>query len=207
MGYCTETEFFDRMGRSDVAKLPDQNVAASAIAAATEGIDEDCHRVFTVPTEDETRTLPVSHPTRLTIPDLVAVTSIKCDYDGDGVFETTLTADQYELDCWKPSKQGTNDDGDLTGWPYEFVTLLAGYWPTGVGRKRRVEIVGKFGWPIECPTSINMACSTLAIRLSQRMRAAPFGVQSFGELGASNIRASDPDYQMLIEPYVRKGVA
>lgn len=205
MSYCTPTEVLARMGRGEATTaVANQNVQ-DAIDAATQAIDEDTHRVFHAPL-DETKQLPVLNceSRRLYVPDLISVTSIKVDDDSDGVFETTLTSADYELDSWH-ARNYLDENGDRAVWPFEFVTILGRAWPR-TDRRRVVEIEGTWGWPT-IPSAVNQACSILATRLMQRMSAAPFGVQSFGELGASGIRSTDPDYQHLIAPFKVTSIA
>jgi len=204
MGYCTPEEVLTRMGRTDTLNVETIDTVTDAVSAATAAIDEDTHRTFDTTGVDETRTLPRSRTGRLDIPDLISLTSIKIDDNDDGVFETTLTASQYELDKWHVANY-FDESGDRAVWPYEFVTLLNRAWPTG-SRRNVIEIDGTWGWPT-IPAAINQACSILATRLMQRMTAAPFGVQSFGGEATQSIRSTDSDYLALIHPYRKIGVA
>lgn len=170
--------------------------AESAIAAATTGIVNDCHRDFTVPTENTVMIFGTSRrqSRELSVPDLVSLNELLVDDDDDGAFETTITA--YELDTYRTEP----------GWPFEMVRLVDRDWPRAGNYRRRVSISAMWGWAA-IPEPINQACSLLAQRLMQRPESAPLGVQSFGELGTQSIRANDPDYKMLIEPYIRPGIA
>lgn len=77
---------------------------------------------------------------RLWLPeDLISVTSVKVDEDGDGAFETSLVAD---TDYW------LWPDSPLPYRPYLRIDLnpnggLPGGWSRG---RRRVQVVGKWGW-------------------------------------------------------------
>ena len=57
------------------------------------------------------------------------------------------------------------------------------------------------------PSPINQACSLLAAQLAQRALSALYGTQSFGDLGTSGIRNSDPHYVRLIGPYRKPAFA
>ena len=194
MGYCTVDEVLQRMGHSGatspdlIAKITD------AIDAATTAIDNDTDRSFTATTR--TVAFGAEHPTVLQVGDLISVTTLKVDDNDDGVFETTIAASGYELDTFRTA----------AGWPYEMVRLVDRNWPMGGKRRRRIEIVGSWGWSA-VPGPINQACSLLAARIAQRTSAALFGVQSFGDVGAAAIRSNDPDYRNLIAPYQRLVVA
>jgi hypothetical protein len=205
MGYCTTTEVLARMGRPDTTTADARQNATDAIEAATAAIDVDCDRVFTTGAADVERSLVVvCNRPRLDIPDLISITTLKVDDTGDGTFSTTIDAADYELANWTPTEY-VDASGDRQSWPYEMVTLLNRLWPTG-RRRYQVQIDGTWGWPA-VPAPINQACSILATRLMQRMSAAPFGIQNFGELGSQGIRSTDPDYLAQISGYRRVGVA
>jgi hypothetical protein len=199
MSYCTTTEVLDRMGYSDPPGASIIRRVDDAILAASKAIDEDTGRHFTKSTEDEVAVfrVPKGSFMALRVPDLVSVTTLKIDDDADGDFETTIDAADYELDT---------DHDAFRGWPWEMIRLLDRGWPSPARRTRRIEVTGVWGWEA-VPEPINQACSLLAARLAQRSTSAIFGVQSFGELGAQNIRNNDPDYLALIRPYRRVGLA
>ena len=197
MADCTSSEVFDRMGYTDAIATALISRVDDAIEAATVAIDNDCHRSFTaVPSEARTFGVSRSGEFELSVPDLRTVSALKIDDDGDGVFETTIAAAGYELD--KPFSDAA--------WPYETIRLLDRLLPSSGRRRVRVEVTGTWGWDA-VPAPINQACSLLAAQLSQRPASALFGIQSFGELGAQGIRATDPTYEKLIGKYRRIGIA
>ena len=195
MAYATVDEVLQRMGHASattsdlIAKIED------ALDAATIQIDSDCDRVFTASTA--TRVFGVdSYTSELFLPDFTAVTTLKVDDDDDGVFEVTISASDYELDTLYLR----------TGWPYDTIRLLERAYPWGGRRRRRIEVAATWGWAA-VPAPINQACSLLAARIAERTSTALYGVQSFGDLGAAQIRGNDPDYTRLIGPYRRPAVA
>lgn len=194
MAYATVDEVLQRMGHSGATSADLVAKITDALDAATIAIDSDCGRVFTASTA--TRTFAACDSWELRLPDLTAITTLKFDDNDDGVFETTIAASGYELDKLT----------DRTDWPYDRVRLLDRSFPAPGRRRRRVQIVGTWGWAA-VPAPINQACSLLAARVAQRSSQALFGVQSFGDLGASVIRSNDPDYRNLIGPYVVPMVA
>lgn len=197
MAYATLQEVLDRMGHAGATDTTLTSRIEAALDAATTAIDNDTGRTFGSTTA--TKTFGVDGYTcELWVPDLVSVTTLKLDDDDDGTYEVTVAASGYELDTYHQATSET--------WPFEIVRLLERYYPYGGRRRRRVEIAGTWGWS-STPKPINQACSLLASRISQRTSSALFGVQSFGDLGAAAIRSSDPDYRMLIGPYMRPQVA
>lgn len=193
------------MGRGDSASASALQQASDAIEAASAAIDEDCNRSFAL-VEAATFDLPVlGYDRRLDTPDFVSITTLKVDDDDDGVYEVTIDASAFEPDSWHTHGGYVAVDGTRQTWPFEFVTIVGRYWPTGK-RRRLVQIEADWGWPV-VPAAINQACSILATRIMQRATAAPFGVQNFGELGSQSIRSTDPDYLALIAPYRKHGIA
>lgn len=204
MGYCTRNEVLTKMGRSNTDD-PDvfENIDKS-IEAATTAINNHTHRQFDNVTGY--RLLPSLGGYRLDIPDLAAVDTIEIDTTDNGTFDTTVATADYELGTWRESGRIIVDDAEVdTNWPYEFVTLLNRPWPTG-RRANHVKITGDWGWQ-SVPTPIRDAAMMLTIRYAQRMQQAPFGVQSWGELGALAIRSHDPDVAALIDDYRKVAVA
>jgi len=195
MAYATVDELLDRMGHRDATNDALLSRLSSALDAATTTIDNDTGRSFTATTA--TKLFGVDGYTcELRVPDLVTLTTLKFDDDDDGTFEVTIDATDYELDTYST----------VTGWPYELVRLMDRAYPYGGRRRRRVQIVGSWGWTA-VPDPINQACTLLASRIAKRSSAAVFGVESFGDAGAALIRSSDPDYRHLIAPYMLPQVA
>ena len=195
MGYCTTPEVLERMAHSGATSTDLQSRIDDAIAAATSQIDSDTGRVFTQSTGARTFRTP-GHCYELHLPDFRAISAFKLDDNDDGVFETTISAANYELDTLY----------ERTGWPYDTVRLLNRPFPYGGHRQRRVEVTATWGWAA-VPAPINQACSLMASRIAQRVTEALFGTQTFNDLGAASIRSNDPDYLRLIGPYRRPQVA
>jgi hypothetical protein len=195
MAYCTTDEVLQRMGHSGATSADLNAKISDAITAAQVAIDGDTGRSFEATTR--TITFGAEYDFELEVPDLISVTTLKVDDDDDGVFETTIAASGYELDMYHQAQ---------AGWPYELVRLFDRSWPSAGKRRRRIEIVGSWGWSA-VPAPINQAATLLALRTAQRPSAALFGVQSFGDVGASYVRKDDPDYMHLISQYMKPRIA
>ena len=128
------------------------------------------------------------------VDDLLSITTLKTDADGDGVFETTWATTDYLL---YPLNSTPKTRIETSGYgKYSF--------PLGV--KRAVQIVGSFGYSAisSAPKPIREACEIQSIRLYKR-RDAPFGIIAGGEMAQSmTIPDLDPDVKMLLSPYVRR---
>lgn len=170
----------------------------TACSAASKGIDQACNRRFWADA-DTAQVRYYSPPSSrvLAIDDLITLTSLLTDLDGDGTFETTLTNNtDFVL-------EPLNAAAETPARPYNRVRLhprSSAYWPR---YPRSVKVTGKFGWAA-VPDEIVRATTILATKLFKRQEA-PFGIVTAGvdDVTAMRIATSDPDVRFLIGPYVR----
>ncbi len=206
--YCTVVEVKEWIGAKTTTK---DLFVQQAVTAASRSIDHYCQRTFW---QAGTVSVPVAR--RFPSPcdnqtlllgdfnDLVEIVTLKTDEDGDGVFETTWLASEYELLPINPTAAPAPK-------PYTQVraTGTTRYFPasTGVGRLERIEISGVWGWPA-VPSDVAQACLIQAGRLCKR-KESPEGVTGFGsEFGPIRLSTrKDPDVTDLLDPYRHYGVA
>ncbi len=187
------------------------SVFDAAILAVSREIDQHCGRHFYKLTEP--RTLIPTDRYRLKLGafnDLVAVTSLKTDASGDGIFETVWTAGDYQLltDAGTP-----NVNAGPEAKPYTQIRAVGALmfpgglgfpWFNWMGRTDRVEITGTWGWPA-VPVGVREACKLLAVESGKLLREAPFGVAGFGEFGV--VRVRDNRKAMAYLARYRRGLA
>ncbi len=132
--YVSLTGLKNRLGD---AATTDDALYREQIEAASEHIDRSCDRTFRVYLATEYLTARVGGHIHLPT-DLLAVTTLKTDDDGDRVYEDTWAATDYDLDPAQAASKrrpywriSATPDGD-----YQF--------PVGVARG--VEIVGRWGF-------------------------------------------------------------
>lgn len=168
-----------------------------ALESASRAVDEMCERRFYTTTSDEVRYFSPRSYSWVDAGDVVSVTTLKTDEDGDGVFESTWTANtDYVLSPLNAA---------LDARPYTLVSRHPSstlYFPADYPRS--VQVTGKFGWS-STPPEIEQATTILAAQLVQRARMAPFGVVGVGIDQTSAVRLArvDPQVAALIGPYVR----
>lgn len=176
----------------------DEDVQA-AISAASRGLDEACQRRF-YPDTDATQVRYYTPQTayQIMVDDLVTLTSLATDQDGDSVFEQTWTVNtEFTLEPLNATADGQ---------PYTMIclhplnTVGFPYW-----YPRSVKVTGKFGWAA-VPAPIVEATTILATQLLKRAREAPFGIVSIGlDVGATaRLAVTDPSVRFLISPYMRE---
>lgn len=202
--YCTLAE----LKRSLYATIPSaddslDDVLDTVIADASRIVDDLCnlpHGSFVARTL--TKTFDVSTDPGATtyrnawgdaysasyvgVPPLLEVSSLATDEDGDREYETVWATTDYHLD---PSD----------GPPYRRIVLDTAQgthgWPTG---QRRVRVTGSWGVSETVPAPIRRATILIATRLWKRAEA-PFGIVGSVEVGASQIKAWDPDVMLILK--------
>jgi hypothetical protein len=195
--YCSVEELKSRLAIGDTV---DDFEIRIAIEAACRGIEDYCDRHFW--RGSYTRTF-VPEPGNwygcLKVDDLVSITTLKTDEGGDGTFEQTWSASDYQL-------LPLNATARVESRPYTEIRALARTWPAYgpmIGqRDDRVEITGIFGWP-KIPVAVKQACLILSAD-TFGLKDAKFGVQAYGDF-AMRIR-DNPRAQSMLKPYRRNTV-
>ena len=149
--YATVNEFKAWVKLNDTV---DDGVLSFIVDSVTEWIDQYTDRHFWrdgVTGSEVARTFEACGRYELDIDDLVSVTAFKTDEAGDGTFETTWSATDYQL---LPVNRPT-------GRPYTKVRSIAGRgFPvrySTIGRSDRVQITGIWGWDT-VPRPVRQAC-------------------------------------------------
>jgi hypothetical protein len=175
----------------------DDGLFEVAIESASRDIDAYCERVF-YNAGSLTRVYIPTDIYRLETDDLVSVTTIKSDTNGDGGFNETWAATDYQLEPLNGIAGGIATPytriravGDLL-WPvYEPRDINAG--------QASVEVTGVFGFA-SIPIAIKQATIIASLRAYKRYES-PTGVLGFSDVGVVRIGRTDPDVQRLIDPY------
>lgn len=189
--YCTPEELKSRTGIAD--DLDDFEILA-ACTAVSRWIDQYCTRAFY--RDAGTRTFIPDCIGELDCGDLVSVTTLKTDSAGDGTFETTWAASDYQL---LPHDAAVGAEPR----PYTRIAAIGSQsfpLPYGYARRDRIEIAGVFGWPA-VPPAVKQAAAILSNDYL-KLGAMAFGVAGYGEYGAVRARQSIPAMDML-GPYRR----
>lgn len=190
MAYATLAELKAMLGITDAQ---DDSRLQEALDAAEEIVDGWCHRSFGQ-VASQARTFTATTSTRLDTDDLVSVTSVKVDRDGDGTYEETVAASAYAL---RPANAAAS------GRPYTQLVLLttAGLvWPD---IENGVEVTGTWGWP-SVPSAVKSATLRQAAALWRSGSQAPWGVADPSLAGDDirvNSRFLDRQAQLLLSPY------
>lgn len=187
--YCTPEML---KGRKGITDTHDDVEILGACRAVSRWIDRRyCQRFFYRQTA--TKTFTAIDLYCLPIPDLVSITTLKTDVDGDGTYETTWAVGDRQL-------LPVNAAVELEPEPYtEIAAVGALTFPVVYGapglRTNRVQVEGVWGWP-EVPEPVREAAKILAGDYL-KLGAMAFGVAGYGDYGAVRARMSNPAMEML----------
>ena len=198
-GYATLADVKAALRITDTV---DDSLLEISIEAASREIDGFCERVFTQSTA--TRIYRPTDAFTVDVDDLQTVTTLKTDTDGDGVFDTTWGAADYQLNPLNGIAGGITT-------PYTMLKAVGSYLfpiyePRNVNsQEASVQIAGVWGWP-SVPTAVKQACIILSMRQFKRYDS-PTGVMGFGDLGVMRVGRVDPDVEKLLMPFRKMSFA
>jgi|SRR5450755_2750906 hypothetical protein len=202
--YTSVEEMKSRLGITDTAS---DFELLGAIQAATRAIEGACGRHFCPITE--VRTYVPWDLYMLPVDDIVSVTSVKIDRDGDGTFEESWTqGTDYEL-SFEPNVYNQNVSGEAR--PYTIMRVINGggrffpfVWP--FSRQDRVQISATFGWP-EVPFGVSEATRQTSAEIF-KLKDSPFGLMGTSEFGLVRVPRQNSYIMKLLNPYlnVRRAV-
>ena len=198
-GYATLSDVKNALRITDTV---DDSLLEISIEAASREIDGFCERVFTQSTA--TRIYRPTDAFTVDLDDLQTVTTLKTDTDGDGVFDTTWSTADYQLNPLNGIAGGITT-------PYTTLKAVGSYLfpiyePRNVNsQEASIQIAGVWGWP-SIPTAVKQACIILSMRQFKRYDS-PTGVMGFGDLGVMRVGRVDPDVEKLLMPFRRMSFA
>lgn len=195
--YSTVSEFKRRLDIDEDDDV-DDHMLGLLLDGISRAIDEETGTRFYTTTSDETRYYTAEFWDELRPGDLLAITTLKTDEDGDRVYERTWATTDYDLVPFnafldgKPyTKIATAPNGD-----YVFPTTAKG-----------IEIVGTFGYSTTTPARIREATLLAGERLFRRKDAifGVIGTMPLGELRhiATDALRNDTEIRALLHGFDR----
>ena len=193
-GYCTLAQIKARL---DIDDFKDDAILESVIQGVSRSIDAMTGRRFYSTTADETRYYTAQFDDVLYTDDLLSITTLKTDDDGDRTYENTWATTDYDL---------LPDNAALDGKPYTRIELAPnGDYAFPIGAKKGIQIVGRFGYNAvdSYPDVVREACLIQSASIFKR-KDAPFGVTGSPEMGQmSPISKLDPDVELMLRGVMR----
>lgn len=196
--YATAAELKTRLRITDSA---DDTMLSAAVDVASRGIESLTGRQFNNASTASARVFRPRAATWASVDDFYTTTDlvVATDESGDGTFETTWLASEYEL--WPLN--GVVDG--QTGWPYSTIRAATGarrFGPSLCDRLR-LRVTARWGWAA-VPSPVKEATLILAEDLF-KLRDTPFGAGGYGEYGRIRAR-QNPEVWLRVCPYVRTAV-
>jgi hypothetical protein len=189
-GYLTRAELKTALaiGTADTA---DDVLLDEIVNTASRLVDAYTGQFFYKITAGTATFTPETYYTCNTLP-FTSITSLKTDEDGDGLYEITWSATDY---------QALPSNAPLFTQPYTRIEVR----PTGtrafpINLTSSVQIVGDLGWTTH-PADVGQATTIQATTIYEA-RKSPFGIAGATETGI--IRMSSrmhPEAQLLLEGY------
>lgn len=187
-GYCTLADFKARHNITSTDTNRDAFIE-QMVEAASRLIDNITGRVFYATTA--TKYFTASNDECLRVKDLLSVTTLKTDEDGDRVYETTWSATDFDL-------MPFNDP------PYQWIEVTPNGQHVFTRLAKGVEIAGSWGFVATTPDAINEACLLLTHRLYKRNDTV-FGVLGASQLGQIRMEIPKDDDALALLAYYKRG--
>jgi hypothetical protein len=129
------------------------------------------------------------------IDDLISLTTLETKSDDDGTFDTTWTADDYQLE-----PLNGRVDGLVTS--YTHIRAVGDYLFSQWESEATVKVTGVWGWATT-PIAVTQACVIQSSRIYKRLDS-PLGVAGISDIGIMRVsNRLDPDVAQLVDPYRR----
>jgi len=194
MSYATLAEFKSAIGITDST---DDTPLQSVLDATDALIDLYCDRKQGFGTATETRYYTAEAYEYVLTDDLVSVTTLTTDDNGDGTYPTSWTAGtDYNL---------APGNAALDGWPYTQIDVSVTY-PKNFPKQvyRGVKVIGVFGWPV-VPQAVKQAAiiQAGAVFFSRSAPAGVVGSEAIGGVMRMS-RALHPEAQVLLESFRKR---
>ena len=130
--------------------------------------------------------------------DIISVNTLKSDSTGNGTFDITWAATDFQLEPLNGRAGGIDTPATRIRAIGEYLWPV--YEPRNVNSNQAsVQVTGVFGFA-SIPIAIKQATILASLRAYKRYES-PTGVLGFSDMGVVRIGRLDPDVQRLVDPY------
>lgn len=159
--------------------LDDDDLNRAALAASRM-VDTYCNRFFYKTTSATVRKIEVENLIVLHVPDIADTAGlvVQSDENGDGTFEATWAATDYQTEPLSALTQPV-------GQPITQIRGITRFFPLDWRSRARVQVTAVWGWPA-VPAEITQATLTLANLLFRR-KDAPLGITGNVDTGVARL--------------------
>jgi hypothetical protein len=190
-GYCSLAQVKAALRITDTV---DDTLLEMAIESGSRAIDGYTNRSFS-PLGTATRVFTPNDYLVVEIDDLITLTDLKTKSDDDSTFDTTWSADDYQLEPL---------NGRVDGLPtsYTHIRAVGDYLFSQWDGEATVQVTGTWGWSA-VPIAVTQACVIQSSRIYKRLDS-PLGVAGISDIGIMRVSNQlDPDVAQLVSPYRR----
>lgn len=197
-GYCSLAEVKAAL-RIPSADTVDDGLISIAVESASREIDGYCERVFYNAGTATRKFLPTD-AFLVDIDDMQSIISLKTDTSGDGGYETTWSASDYQLEPLNQFVSGLQQ-------PFTRIRAIGGYlFPIFDVKNTNyyeatIQIQAVWGFA-SVPTAVKQAAILSSMRQFKRYDA-PLGIAGFGDFGPMRVTRIDPDIEQMLSPWRR----
>lgn len=194
MSYVTLSELKAALQITDSA---DDTALQAVLDATDQLINNYCDRPTGFIASSQTRYYTAERGDYCLIDDLVSLSSLETDDNGDGTYETSWSASDYIL---APRNASAN------GQPYTEIDISnngSKAFPTGY---LGVKVIGSFGYKASSAPAAVKSAALIQAGSVWFARTAPSGAVGGADLGGiiRLARALHPEAQVLLEPYRKR---
>lgn len=196
MSYVTLAIFKDTL-QIPSADVTDDTRLQSVLDATDQLINNYCERPTGFIASTQTRYYTAERGDFCLIDDLISLTTLQTDNDGDGTYETTWSGTDYIL---APRNAANNNQ------PYNEIDTAPGFPKVFPVEYLGVKVVGSFGYKATtAPEAVRQAALIQAGAVYFSL-TAPSGAIGGADLGGiiRLARALHPEAQVLLEPYRKR---
>lgn len=204
--YATITELKARLG--GIAGAGEDAALTNALAISSRGVELFCGRQFNKVTVASARTYDlgsrvqgpaVISPELAFVDDFHTVTDlvIKTDEDDDGVFETTWTSSDYQVEPLNGVVAG------VPGWPFWKIRAVGTLRFPVTTSRAPLQQTAQWGW-----ASVLQAAKEASLLVGEdiyKLKDAPWGVAGSGEWGLLRVR-QNPMASAMLADYRRDAI-
>jgi hypothetical protein len=172
----------------------DDTLLEMAIESGSRAIDGYTNRSFSA-LGTATRVFTPNDYLVVEIEDLITLLDLKTKSDDDSTFDTTWSADDYQLEPL---------NGRVDGLPtsYTHIRAVGDYLFSQWDGEATVQVTGTWGWSA-VPIAVTQACVIQSSRIYKRLDS-PLGVAGISDIGIMRVSNQlDPDVAQLVSPYRR----
>ena len=185
--YCTLQDVKDRLELTTTDATRDSNISL-ILADVSRWIENECGRFFYPSTE--TRYYTAVNTGVVNVDDLLSVTTLKTDGDGDRTYETTWSSTDYDLMPYNHT-------------PKRWIEIAPKGLYTFPLTRKGVQIIGSFGFATNVPGPIREACILKTVQLYKR-RASGQTTSTGNQAMGSNRTPTDSEIAAVLAPYRRR---